>query len=377
MSDFRNFVYYPMAKPKRIQPDSPVYVHAYTLAVQQQTGASFVQFRLVNRSEQVVHSVFLHVVGLDAMGHACYDIGFLPLPACHAQPHTDFGEEHALFLPESCACALEVWVEDVLFGDGMIWRKQAKHQIMTPEEAGWTECSCGMKNPAEAVSCAFCGKQFISIPTLDRVSAPMDEAKEQSFFWESLSPDPVVQEAVIPTQSQPKWESIPTAEVSREPAAEDVSPAPVVEEVTPEPVVEEEMPWKPEPEERTIPPLSRNKMDLLSQILAPLGQDEEPGEYEEDADSDDFLQEEGLAYMEETNRLMQELQRRMNARQNGEPMERVVPQEEQENHEEEAPVDIQMRRANRGVLFWSVMVIIMILLLLGGCLGILHSKGYI
>lgn len=375
MSDFRNFVYYPMAKPKRIQPDSPVYVHAYTLAVQQQTGASFAQFRLVNRSEQVVHSVFLHVVGLDAMGHACYDIGFLPLPACHAQPHTDFGEEHALFLPESCACALEVWVEDVLFGDGMIWRKQAKHKIMTPEEAGWTECSCGMKNPAEAVSCAFCGKQFVSIPTLDRVCAPMNEAKEQSFFWETIAPAPEVQEEVNPPQSEPESEVIPAVEVSREPVVEEVSRVPVFEEVSRESVEEEKF-WKPDSEERTIPTLPKNKIDLLTQILAPLGQDEAQEEHEEENDGGDFLQEEGLAYMEETNRLMQELQRRMNARQNGEPMDSVVLPQDRGEEAEEPTVDVQMRRANRGVLFWSVMVIIMILLLLGGFFGILYYKGY-
>ena len=387
MSDFRNFVYYPMEKPKRIQPDSPVYIHAYTLAVQQQTGASFVQIRLVNRSDRVVHSVFLHVVGLDPVGRTAYEIGFLPLPGCHAQPHCDFGEEHVLFLPENSVRHLEIWVEDVLFDDGMIWRKQAKDQLLTPEQAGWTDCDCGMKNPVEADRCAFCGKILRS-----PAQSPVEESVP--FFATAIKPittiEPVKTAAAVAEEPLPVVEEPEEEEAS--PAYEPLSweaenPEPYSE---PEPYSAPEPPAKPVEEEhapvseltgRAEPAnkLSQNQMDLLAQLLSPL-RDRMPQEAEEETVEEEteeaFLQEDGLTYMEETNQLMQEMQRRMLARQKGE----YVPAGQASDPEEEeipTPVeDPRIKRANRGILFWSLMVIIMILLLLGGFFGILSFKGY-
>ncbi len=399
MSDFRNFVYYPMEKPKRIQPDSPVYIHAYTLAVQQQTGASFVQIRMVNRSDRVVHSVFLHVVGLDPTGRHSYEISFLPLPGCHAQPHCDFGEDHVLFLPESSIRHLEIWVEDVLFDDGMIWRKQAKDQLLTPEQAGWTDCDCGMKNPQEADCCAFCGKIL---------RAPEQKSVEEApvpFFTTAIKPITSIEqpkaipaepeEAPVLCEPEAVAEPAPVAEQEEEDAFADFEPLSWEAEIPvpyeqepvsePEPVAElpeeddtpaSELTGRAEP----VTKLSQNQMDLLAQILAPL-RDRMPEESSdpdsEDAEQEAFLQEDGFSYMEETNQLMQEMQRRMLARQRGEP---VQDHEESETpEEEEIPVpaeDGRMKRANRGIMFWSLMVIIMILLLLGGFFGILSFKGY-
>ena len=418
LSDFRNFMYYPMARPKRIQPDSPVYVHAYTLAVQQQTGASFVQLRLVNRSERVVHSVFLHVIGLDALGHSCFDMGFLPLPACYAEPHTDFGEEHALFLPESNACSLEVWVEDVLFGDGMIWRKQAKHRLMTPEEAGWIECDCGMKNPDGAVSCAFCGKTFLipvaepevsELPITEEMECNVTlEAEEEDLLFDDTEPvisdpEPSSAEEVVAVLHEPQnvnetgtrqlEESEEVEESEQLEVSEEVEESEQLEE--PEEVEEPEQAEEPEQDEQeelpeqedespaeqipvssqaeAVPELAQKQMELLSQIFAPMESEEAS---EEESDGEVFLHEEGLTYMEETNRLMQELQRRMAARQNGEMPATQEPEEQQQVEDTTEQEDHEMRKANRSILFWSIMVIVMILLLLGGFFGVLYYKGY-
>ena len=407
MSELKKFVYYPMEKPKLIQPDSPVYVHAYTLAVQPETGASFVQLRMVNRSEHGIHSVFLHVSGLDSLGNTQYEVSFLPVAACHAPAHSDFGEDHLLFLPAKEARYLEICVEDVLFEDGMIWRKQAKDRLMTAEQAGWTECSCGMKNPAHAELCAFCGVQ---LPTQE----PVAEQKEEELPEE---PSPAEAEPqAAPTCSEPpsEPEGVQESETTQdieEPKEPEILPVVEVLRTTEEPQAEgsteeqqeseaEEKVQEltPEPEEQpaeSVPVPVDLQAASLAQLLAPLREraeqralleatQEQPQETEEEGSEEtepealipkDLSTEGG--FMQETTLLMQEIQRRILAKQNGESVSEPVPEETSEqDNPEDGSADRDMKRANRGILFWSLMVVLMILLLLAGFFGVLYYKGY-
>lgn len=407
MSDFKKFKYYPMEKPKRIQPESPVYIYAYTLAVQQETGASFVQVRLVNRSDRIVHSVFLRVTGLDAQGKHCYEVRFLPLPGCNAKPHSDFGEDHVLFLPEAGVRSLEIMVEDVLFDDGMIWRKQDKHELLTPEQAGWKSCKCGMKNPGEAESCAFCGKRF-SLKPQKKAKEP-----EAAFIYTKMKPltsiKPIAEEApkqqpAAVTDQPASWEAPPMWEEPEKVLAEPQKAAWIAEsEPTPEKRQEEPT------EEASVPSANifdPQQLQNLSELLAPLRERYEQSEEDqqeslcdvpEDAEEPEMQfdgrtepeeAEEGQqgtdksasepGFMQETNLLMQEIQRRILARQNGETdftpwnYDREGEQDTQENTQESFAAD----KPDRGILFWSLMVVLMILLALGGFFGVLYYKGY-
>lgn len=188
----RDLVTRPAQKPKLLQPDCPIYLHAYVCTVTKQDLAACVQMRFVNRSEQTVDSLFLRVRGIDAHGNTSFEQNDVSLAACHAAPHSMFGEEHALFLPRRFAEALEITVERVLFEDGMIWRRMPSHLLVTAEEAGWIDCECGMKNPSDAMRCAFCAKPVI--PCMEE--APATEAvAEESLEEIAYTPAETVSEA--------------------------------------------------------------------------------------------------------------------------------------------------------------------------------------
>ncbi len=385
MSRLGKFVYYPMQKPSRIQPECPVYIYAYSLAVQSYSGAAFVQLRLVNRSERVVHSVFLQVSGINAQGDCLYELHYLPIAGCNAEPHEDFGEDHLLFLPEGHVRSLEVHVEDVLFEDGLIWRKQNRHQLLTPEQAGWKSCTCGMKNPGEAESCAFCRRQLKG--TEGKPSFLHKNAKHEA--------EPVAAEDKpwVPPMPIAAMSPIPTAAPAvKEP--ETPVPAPVAAPAAPvaAPVVVE--PVAP------ISGVPSYDPELLAQLLAPLrDRGESHGEQEpviptvaqtapqpepetpsvrgsldplpvaENEDEDPFMQ--------ETARLLQEMQRRLTNREATDYTLTPQPADAVDRDTEEDPISNPNRDSgSRGILFWVLMVVLMIVLALVGFFGVLYLKGY-
>lgn len=400
-------IYYPMQKPLRIQPDCPVHIHAYSLAVHQDQSTAFTQIRLVNRSQRTVHSVFLQIEGKDPSGRSLYELRYVPVVGCYGQPHRDFGEEQPLFLPGGDVRSLELQVLDVLFQDGMIWRKQTVHQLLTAEEAGWETCSCGMKNPSEAGCCAYCGRELSAVPS------PTEPTEQEPFLYaevKTLTPPEKVEKADPFTEIR---EEIPFAEGHRTEEEPPVESEPLITE-EPEPFVPEELvPLVPEesqpvageePEvlqesdvsaaEEGAPVLLEE--ESLAQLLAPikdrlervLQQQEDTGEEGPDVPVQGSFEKMGEEsrlqpeiqespygeLMQETSSMLQELRRRMNAREQG----RDLPVEEEPETEEqpEAVEDPEQKKASRGVAFWTLMVIL--LLLLGGAafFGVLYFKGY-
>lgn len=411
MAEPEKFVYYPMRKPQHIQPDCPVYIYAYGLAVQKGSGAAFVQVRLVNRSERSVHSVFLHIRGLDYLGKTLYELRFVPLTDCAGEPHKAFGEEQVLFLPQGTVYSLEIEIQDVLFEDGLIWRKQSRHRLLTPEQAGWKSCSCGMKNPPEADSCSYCRKrlrkfepEFPSVipscemadslgetevvlpPLLDPqdfdgdaapLCDPSDTCGEGLTPHDGESEAPIIEEAL-----EIGGETVPElCEVAREQSGEsDSEEAP---EAEPLPVVPEEGPdlaqllssfrgWmdqrgaleekQKEPEPKNEPLTDTMNTDPVHTMNR---------ESEEESPNDQSM---SNGMMEETEQILREMQRRLLARERGE----VLPSEEG-NHEGEAAEDAlgkEQEDKSHGILFWVFMILIMIILALVGFFGILYWKGY-
>lgn len=220
-----------MQKPRLLQPDCPVYLHAYTCSVEQQSSAAYVQMRFVNRSEHVVGSLFLRIRGLDADGNESYQLGALPIAACHALPHTAFAEEHVLLLPPKPMQSLQITVETVMFEDGMIWRRMPHHALMTAEEAGWVTCSCGMKNPADAQRCGFCGCPLQKLAETVEESAAKPEEM------------PVIEEAVI--------EELPAAQEAAAELIEEAVPPAEQEAIEAEPVALMSEQTESVPEHRT------------------------------------------------------------------------------------------------------------------------------
>ncbi len=174
----RDLVTRPAQKPKLLQPDCPVYLHAYVCTVTKQGLAACAQMRFINRGEKTVESLFLRVRGIDAQGNTSFEQNDITLVA-RAEPHSVFGEEHVFFLPRRFADALEITVERVLFEDGMIWRRMPLHQLLRADEAGWIDCECGMKNPPNAEACAFCAKPLKKEePCAVEADAPEEAAEE-------------------------------------------------------------------------------------------------------------------------------------------------------------------------------------------------------
>ncbi len=398
MREEDRFVYYPMHKPEQIQPDCPVYVYGYGLAVQRSSGAAFVQVRLVNRSEEPVNSVFLRISGKTASGEVLYELGYVPLVHCRGGAHRDFGEEQVLFLPQGDVHSLDVRVEDVLFEDGMIWRRQSGHRLLSAEEAGWILCSCGMKNPGEAEYCAYC-RRPISGGRQESGETPID------FFYPgvktlTLPPEPPVDE---------EQEELPAETVDREEAASVILPqeelhietadreaTPVQElpdyssmgepESAAEPVTFEE-PAAPQEEV----PVPADLMEELEKLLFPFGGwtagDKSPAEEapaatvpeavaepedEEAPVPETWEPELPMDMMQETGEILMELQRRLLARETGEITDPVV-QEEQPPVPQEGQ---ESKNSSGGIGFWVFMILLMVVLALAGFFGVLYFKGY-
>ncbi len=378
MHGAEKFRYFPMRKPGRIQPECPVYLYSYGLAVQRSTGAAFVQLRLVNRWESRVHSVFLHITGKDMAGEELYELRYVPLVDCGGEAHKDFGEEQALFLPEGQVETLDVEIEDVLFEDGMIWRRQMGQQLLTAEEAGWVTCSCGMKNPKEAGTCCYCRKALTSVPA-------ETSAESQVIVFPGMEVPVRVEEAApVPEEEAPQCVEEPPAPV-----------VPVVWDAPEIPEAEEQEQGTPAAEE----PAPQELTDLLSPLGAwmeraapggpgePLPVQEEPVPEEAPAPiearelTEETVEEptqeataSSMDMMQETSLLIQELQRRIRAREAGQDAAEATGTETDGDGAVGEAQETGDR--SRGMGFWIFMILLMILLALAGFFGILYLKGY-
>lgn len=372
----KKFVYYPMRKSTMIQPDCPVYIYAYSLAIQKDGDAAFVQVRLVNRSDRCVHSVFLRIEGKDRYGNRLYELDYVPLVECAGKPHKAFGEEQPLFLPEGEVYSLNIQVLDVLFTDGMIWRKQNDHQILTPEQAGWETCTCGMKNPREAKSCAFCGASFLATEeSLEVELAWIEETAEETevscesavvavpklseIVDEGPSAEHPGEIATEPESVQEEPEKVVTEELA-DPATEEVL-APASTDVAASEVATDEGEMSEDMPERELPGDSHEEE-------TPEASTGEASETEEPSSDDNPGQ-----WMQETERMLEEFRRRMLARERGEDPSKPNDQEEAET---ETPTDETPSKSGRGVMFWVLMVILLIILGAAAFFGVLYFKGY-
>ena len=375
MADLRKFIYSPLKKINMIQPECPVYVYGYGLAVQKYGNAAFAQVRLVNRTEKTVHSVFLQIEGKDQEGKSLYVLEYVPLVECMGKAYKDFGEEQPLFLPQGTVDSLEIHVLDVLFDDGMIWRKQSGQKLLTPEEAGWIPCTCGMKNPSETRCCVFCGKKILVTEETEILPVPTDPEIPQEIIEEiieeTLAEEPVSEE--IPA------EEIPIAE---EPAVEEnddiVLPVTDAEELEPVEEKEEQSAQKfreeieshrinEEPEEVTEAELPERTLPICEEESTPDPDDP----VAEELDLNDIILENGDT-MQETSLLLQEMLRRLEARESGEDLSSEA---QDENPEEETETEKKPEERSRGG-FWILMTCLFILLGAGAFFLILYLKGY-
>lgn len=448
----KKFVYYPLRKPSLIQPDCPVYIYAYSLAVEKDAGTAFAQVRLVNRSDKCVHSVFLQIEGLDRSGNSLYELKYIPIVECMGQPHETCGEEQPLFLPQGEVYSLNIQVLDVLFTDGMIWRRQNNHQMLTAEEAGWLTCTCGMKNPGEAGICAFCGKSLKTaesahpLPPVAVNKEPEKVTEKEPERELEIPPEKESEEVDEDTaEVAPLQESLPEiSEESGEDATEELlaeliadvpiltreAPPPIAEEILPatvqEPVTEDipedvsETPLAPEDtvQEEEIPVFADEFLAVESEeedtaaeelhtpeenlsddelffeslrgdapVVTPIEGEslrsadelfrEEPSSPEEKISDQEEVPEEdsGNPFMQETERMLREFRRRMEAQKQGQIVPVEKPQEETES-QETAPAKTEKGSPVRGVMFWVLMVILLIVLGAAAFFGVLYFKGY-
>ncbi len=407
MSDYTNLVQYPTRKTERIQPDSPVHIHAYSLTSDTQTGASYVQVRMVNRSDSEIESIFLRIRALDLLGQECYDLHCMPVAGVHAKAHSEFGDDRILLLPERRVATLEIEVEDILFHDGMIWRKQASHKLMPLSEAGWNRCSCGMYNPAEAICCALCGRSFVTEPeTTEPLSptSPIVEAAEAVFISSSVKPltiteplpempnNEATEPVSVPTILPPTEEEAP-AEAKAADCSEDmavpVEPLPVAEEMSTEEVEE-----IPETEAEDVPEeipedspaaLVANQsieelMETLKERLALIEEYDRAAEQEQGEDSSASDRPEPTPQlMQETAAILQEMQRRMEERerQQNDPAALSKNSPEEEVPSQEADEQPREESEGHGIGFWIFLTILMLLLSAAAIAWVLYKKGYI
>lgn len=206
-----SFVPLPMQKHTLVQPDSPVYVHCSRRSIEKHTGASFVQVRMVNRSERVICNVFLRIEGLDRFGERCFLMPEVILADCNAAPHAVFGEERLLSIDRAPAERLCITVERVTFADGMIWRRLPDQKLMDASQ--WKRCVCAMPNPPTASRCRLCGRKLSEeirpepeirkIPEVPQESAPVAQIPPTP---PADRPSPIIREP-IPSLPQPPKEA--------------------------------------------------------------------------------------------------------------------------------------------------------------------------
>lgn len=142
-----------------IQPECPVYVHCTRQCTDLPSGMRFLQLRMVNRGEHTVKTVMFCIEGVDDGGEVCYTLRGLVMGGCNAPPQSVFGEGR-LFVLRQTAQHIRIRIEQVVFVDGMSWRRQSGQKLLQIEKSDWKRCPCSMPNAPENEQCVLCGKRF-------------------------------------------------------------------------------------------------------------------------------------------------------------------------------------------------------------------------
>lgn len=194
------------------QPESPVYVHCTRRSIERDSGAVFLQVRMVNCGQREISTVFLSVEGFDAFGKTVYRVPELPLTNCAAAPRGVFGEDRMLVLPRTEVERLRVSVERVVFADGTRWRRLPSHRLCMPQEAGYLQCICGFPNPPQRALCQFCGSKLSAPHSEPQASEIQPLAVEKPApISRSFTPHfPIFEDALEAeeTQDTPRWARI-------------------------------------------------------------------------------------------------------------------------------------------------------------------------
>ncbi|MBQ3216314.1 MAG: hypothetical protein IJB35_00655 [Oscillospiraceae bacterium] len=187
-----------------IQPECPIYVHRTRQCTHLRSGMPFLQLRMVNRGEHTVKTVSFRVDGLDGSGKVCYTLRGLVMGDCNAPPQSVFGEGR-LFALQQTAQQIRIRVEQVIFADGMSWRRRGGQEPMEIGKSNWKRCSCAMPNAPGIEQCILCGKQF-PLPaqeSTEEETVPLTgkESKPVPVVYRER-PAPIVREKVFVDEQQ-------------------------------------------------------------------------------------------------------------------------------------------------------------------------------
>lgn len=191
-----------------IQPECPIYVHCIRQCTHLRSGMPFLQLRMVNRGEHTVKTVSFRVEGLDESGKLCYTLRGLVMGDCNAPAQSVFGEGR-LFALQQTAQKIRICVEQVIFADGMSWRRRGGQELLEIGKSGWERCSCSMPNAPGIEQCILCGKQ-LPLPVQENggeETLPLsgEESKPVPVVYRER-PAPIVRERVFVDEQQDEEE---------------------------------------------------------------------------------------------------------------------------------------------------------------------------
>lgn len=223
-----------------LQADCPVHAKKVQCTKDTLTGSLFLQVRYVNRCERIVESLILRVSILEH-GSEIASIRSLPVSGLRGKPHQCFGDERTIVLPR-CGDAIKVFIEQVSFSDGYLWRAKSGDTTLAIEppvricgkaqpcrRSGYWYCSCSMVNPDSRATCDYCGSEA---PPKPKEVLPVTEptySVEQMLALISAMPSqaPAAKPEAIPEPA----EAVPERAVEEAPAAEpEASEIPPVQE---------------------------------------------------------------------------------------------------------------------------------------------------
>lgn len=114
-----------------LQQNAPVRVRCFRRILERQTGAVFLQVRMINCCEKTVQAVFLRAEGKATDVETAVSIS-VPV-SCWAEPHSIFGEEKILSLNRTMQSFQRVLVDSVVFSDGTSWSRNSDDAIQSPD----------------------------------------------------------------------------------------------------------------------------------------------------------------------------------------------------------------------------------------------------
>ena len=199
-----------------LQADCPVHAKKIQCTKDTLTGSLFLQVRYVNRCERIVEGLILRVSILEGSGEVA-SIRSLPVSGLRGKPHQCFGDERTIVLPR-CGDAIKVYIEQVSFSDGYLWRAKSGDTTISIEppvricgkaqpcrRSGYWYCSCSMVNPDSRSRCDYCGSEAPQPP--QQVQTPAE-------------PTYSVDQMLTLLQAMPAQASAAEPEVLPEPAPE-------------------------------------------------------------------------------------------------------------------------------------------------------------